>query len=248
MRRRLRLSCAAPEALTRVLPRAATLGAPLLCHTARRGERRGRIADGCATGVCGYHSRSLANYCGLASAVARSTANAHGGSARLGMPLAVELVRRHRPRRRPPPPPTHRWGAGIRRTSRERELASEFDMPLRRAVAEDLPGKGREGPSHRPYVCHWRWSWCGGGIALGVAPFLLRPTAGGRGVRGASRKCRLASEFAMPLRRGRWRPLARWGRRSAGRRGRALREIARPRVLFMAGLPLLARDSVDVRR
>ena len=32
------------------------------------------------------------------------------------------------------------------------------------------------------------------------------------------------------------------------RRGRALREIARPRVLFvMADLPLIARDSVDVR-
>ena len=30
-------------------------------------------------------------------------------------------------------------------------------------------------------------------------------------------------------------------------RGRALREIARPRVPFMAGLPLLARGSVDVR-
>ena len=32
------------------------------------------------------------------------------------------------------------------------------------------------------------------------------------------------------------------------RHGRALREIARPRVIFMAGLPLLAHDSVDMRR
>ena len=37
-----------------------------------------------------------------------------------------------------------------RRASLERELASEFAMPLRRAVAEDLPGEGRKGPSHRP--------------------------------------------------------------------------------------------------
>ena len=54
------------------------------------------------------------------------------------------------------------------------ESADSRRIPLRRAVAEDLPGAGREGPSHRPYVYHWPWrSWCGGGIALGVAPFLL---------------------------------------------------------------------------
>ena len=39
-RRHLRASC----------PRTATLGPPLLCHPACRGERRGRTVDGCATG------------------------------------------------------------------------------------------------------------------------------------------------------------------------------------------------------
>ena len=53
-------------------------------------------------------------------------------------------------------------------------------------------------------LAHWLWSWfhwCGGGIALGVAPLFLRLTAGGRGGRGASRERELASEFAIPLRR-----------------------------------------------
>ena len=54
----------------------------------------------------------------------------------------------------------------------------------------------------RPWaqVWHWLWrSWCGGGIALCVAPLLLRLTAGRLGGRGASRERELASEFAMPL-------------------------------------------------
>ena len=120
-------------------------------------------------------------------------------------------------------------------------------MPLRRAVAEDLPGEGREGPSHRPYVCHWLWSWCGGDIAFGVDPFLLRLTAEGRGGRGATRGMR-ACIYATAGGCGLVTAVGAAVRSRLTRRGRALREIARPRVLFMAGLPLLARDSVDMRR
>ena len=49
----------------------------------------------------------------------------------------------------------HGCWSQTRRAFRERELASEFAIPLRRTVAEDLPGEECEGPSHRPQVCHW---------------------------------------------------------------------------------------------
>ena len=70
----------------------------------------------------------------------------------------------------------------------------------------------------------WRWHARGGSAAharlcarpMARSRMSLRALAGERWVRGASRERRLASEFAMPLRRGRRRPLARWGRRCAG--------------------------------
>ena len=111
----------------------------------------------------------------------------------------VEMVRgRHRPRRRPPPPPTHRWGAGGV-AGRSESAGSCRSSPCRCAEASGPPIGLR-------YVIGCRytiglWSWCGGGIALGVAPLLLRLTSGERGGCGASRERGLASEFAVPLRR-----------------------------------------------
>ena len=77
-------------------------------------------------------------------------------------------------------------------------------------------------------------------------PFLLRLTAGGRGVRGATRGMR-ACIYATAGGCGLVTAVGATVRSRLTRRGRALREVARPRVLFMAGLPLLARDSVVVR-
>ena len=90
---------------------------------------------------------------------------------------------------------------------------------------------------------------CGAGAgetlpsALGVAPFLLRLTAGGRGVRGATRGMR-ACIYATAGGCGFATAVGAAVRSRLTGRGRALREIARPRVIFMAGLPLLARGSV----
>ena len=92
-------------------------------------------------------------------------------------------------------------------------------MPLRRAVAEDLPGEEREGPSHRPQVCRYviggryvigLWSWFGRGIALGVAPLPLRSSdspLGGGGFAGRpesagsrrSSPCRCAEASGPPI-------------------------------------------------
>ena len=91
------------------------------------------------------------------------------------------------------------------------------------------------------------YSWFGGDIALGVAPFLLRLTAGGRGVPGATRGM-CACIYATAGGCGLVTAVGAAVRSRLTRRWRALREIARPRVIFMAGLSLLARDSVDVRR
>ena len=140
---------------------------------------------------------------------------------------------RHRPRRRPPPPPTHRWGAG---GSRGVQRARARVGVRHTAASRPAAASRKRGAQVRWCSRGAGWSWPAHGPRV---PRLRRPpprlVCFHRSTHGM-RACIYATAGGCGL----VTVVDAAARSRLTRRGRALCEIARPRVLFMAGLPFLA--------